>query len=373
MSLLFSEHVFHTARGEFRLANKTIVAPMCQYAADAGRATDWHLQHWAQMLNSGTGLFTIEATAVEPAGRISPGCLGLWDDDTAAALADTLHRARRWAPPVPVCIQLAHAGRKASSAVPWAGGQLLSPTDGGWPTVAPSALPHLPQEAAPRALSEADLDTLVKQFVQAARRADEMGIEAIELHAAHGYLMHEFLSPLSNQRSDAYGGSFDNRVRFPMRVFDAVRAVFGGVLGMRVSASDWVEGGWTPEETADLAVRLKGAGADYIHVSSGGVSPQQRIALGPEYQVPFARWVKQKSGLTTIAVGLITDPHQAEAILARGDADLIALARAYLYQPRWSWQAAAALGGTVSASPQYWRCLPAEAKTVFGSVSVGAR
>jgi 2,4-dienoyl-CoA reductase-like NADH-dependent reductase (Old Yellow Enzyme family) len=185
--------------------------------------------------------------------------------------------------------------------------------------------------------------------------------------------MHEFLSPLSNQRSDVYGGSFDNRVRLPMRVFDAVRAVFGGVLGMRVSASDWVEGGWTPEETADLAVRLKAAGADYIHVSSGGVSPQQRIALGPEYQVPFARLVKQKSGLTTIAVGLITDPHQAEAILARGDADLIALARAYLYHPRWNWQAAAALGGTVNASPQYWRCLPAEAKAVFGSVSVGAR
>jgi 2,4-dienoyl-CoA reductase-like NADH-dependent reductase (Old Yellow Enzyme family) len=357
MSLLFSEHVFQTPSGEFRLANKTIVAPMCQYAAESGRATDWHLQHWAQMLNSGTGLFTIEATAVEPAGRISPGCLGLWDDDTAAAMADALHRARRWAPPVPVCIQLAHAGRKASSAVPWAGGQLLSPNDGGWPTVAPSALPHLPQEAAPRALSEADLDTLVGQFVQAARRADAMGIEAIELHAAHGYLMHEFLSPLSNQRSDAFGGTFDNRVR----------------LGLRVSASDWVEGGWTPEETADLAVRLKAAGADYIHVSSGGVSPQQRIALGPEYQVPFARLVKQKSGLTTIAVGLITDAHQAEAILARGDADLIALARAYLYHPRWSWQAAAALGGTVDASPQYWRCLPAEAKTVFGSVSVGAR
>lgn len=373
MSLLFTEHVFQTPRGPLRLPNRTVVAPMCQYSSDAGRASDWHLQHWTQLLNSGTGLFTIEATAVEPEGRISPACLGLWDDDTAAAMADTLQRARRWAPPVAVCIQLAHAGRKASSAVPWAGGQLLTPSDGGWPTVAPSALPHLPQEAEPRALSEADLAGLVQRFVQAAQRADAMGIEAIELHAAHGYLLHEFLSPLSNQRSDAYGGSFDNRVRFPLQVFEAVRAAFGGVLGMRVSASDWVDGGWTPEETADLAVRLKAAGADYIHVSSGGVSPQQRIALGPEYQVPFARLVKQKSGLTTIAVGLITDPHQAEAILSRGDADLIALARAYLYQPRWSWQAAAALGGTVDASPQYWRCLPAEAKTVFGSVHVGAR
>lgn len=373
MSLLFSEHVFRTPRGDIRLPNRTVVAPMCQYSADSGCATDWHVQHWAQMLNSGTGLFTIEATAVEPAGRISPGCLGLWDDGTAAALANALHRARHWAPPVPVCIQLAHAGRKASSAVPWAGGQLLTPAHGGWPTVAPSALPHLPQEAAPRALTEADLAGLVRRFVQAAQRAEAMGIEAVELHAAHGYLLHQFLSPLSNHRSDAYGGSFDNRLRFPLQVFEAVRAAFGGVLGMRVSASDWVEGGWTPEETADLAVRLKAAGADFIHVSSGGVSAQQRIALGPEYQVPFARWVKQKSGLTTIAVGLITDPHQAEAILARGDADLIALARAYLYHPRWSWHAAAALGGTVEASPQYWRCLPPEAKTVFGPVSVGAR
>ncbi|MFM2075396.1 MAG: dehydrogenase [Pseudomonadota bacterium] len=373
MSRLFSEHVFRTPRGECRLSNRTVVAPMCQYAAESGRASDWHLQHWAQMLNSGTGLFIIEATAVEPAGRISTGCLGLWDDDTASAMANALHRARRWAPPVPVCIQLAHAGRKASSAVPWAGGQLLSPDEGGWPTVAPSALPHLPQERPPKALSEADLDDLVMRFVQAAQRAQDMGIEAVELHAAHGYLLHEFLSPLANRRNDAFGGSFDNRVRFPLRVFEAVRAAFGGVLGMRVSASDWVDGGWTPEETADLAVRLKAAGADYIHVSSGGVSPQQRIALGSEYQVPFARMVKHKSGLTTMAVGLITEPHQAEAILSRDDADLIALARAYLYQPRWSWQAAAALGGTVSASPQYWRCLPAEAKTVFGSVSVGAR
>ena len=221
MSLLFSPFTFDAPSGPLTLPNRIVVAPMCQYSADNGQATDWHLTHWTNMLNSGAGLFTIEATAVSAVGRISPGCLGLWDDATQAALADKLHRARRLAPNMPVCIQISHAGRKASSAAPWDGGMLIAPENGGWQTVAPSALPHLPQEAAPRALSEADLDTLVAQFVQAARRADAMGIEAIELHAAHGYLMHEFLSPLSNQRSDAHGGSFDNRVRFPLRVFDA--------------------------------------------------------------------------------------------------------------------------------------------------------
>ena len=210
-------------------------------------------------------------------------------------------------------------------------------------------------------------------FVLAARRAHRMGIEAVELHAAHGYLLHEFLSPIANQRSDAYGGSFDNRTRFVLELFAAVRQAFDGVLGLRLSASDWVEGGWDLAQSTELALRLKALGCDFIHMSSGGVSPQQKITLGPGYQVPFARAIRQASGMLTTAVGLITEPTQAEAILQAGDADLIALARAFLYQPRWGWQAAAALGGTLAATPAYWRCLPREAQAVFGRVSVGGR
>jgi 2,4-dienoyl-CoA reductase-like NADH-dependent reductase (Old Yellow Enzyme family) len=288
-------------------------------------------------------------------------------------LQDKLHRARKLAPQVPVCIQLAHAGRKASSAAPWQGGQLLSPEQGGWPTVGPSAVPHLAQEAAPHALDAQGLTRIKQAFVKAAQRADAMGIEAIELHGAHGYLLHQFLSPIANHRTDNYGGNFDNRTRFPMEVFEAVRAVYKGTLGMRISASDWVDNGWTPEETADFSLRLKLAGADFVHISSGGVAAQQKIALGPDYQVPFAKLVKQKTKMPTIAVGLITEPLQAENILVRGDADLIALARAFLYKPRWVWEAAAALNGKVQASPQYWRCMPREAQGIFESAHMGQR
>jgi 2,4-dienoyl-CoA reductase-like NADH-dependent reductase (Old Yellow Enzyme family) len=205
-----------------------------------------------------------------------------------------------------------------------------------------------------------------RDFVAAARRSADIGIEAIELHAAHGYLLHQFLSPLANQRSDAYGGSFENRIRLTLEVFDDVRSAFGGTLGVRISGTDWVEGGWSVEETAELACLLKARGAQFVHISSGGVSPQQKITLGPEYQVHLARAVRERSGLVTFAVGLITEPEQAEGVLARGDADLVALARAFLYQPRWGWQAAAALGGQVQARPAYWRCLPRQAQGVFG-------
>jgi len=355
------------------LANRAIVAPMCQYSADQGQATDWHLMHWGNMLNSGAAMFIIEATAVTPSGRITPLCLGLWDDVTAAALSDKLQRARKLAPKVPVCIQLAHAGRKASSATPWQGGQLLTPTQGGWQTEAPSSIPHLAQEAAPHELDTQGLANIKQAFAKAAERAEAMGIDAIELHGAHGYLLHQFLSPVANNRTDIYGGNFDNRTRFPMEVFQAVRAVFKGALGMRISASDWVEGGWTPEETADFSLRLKLAGADFVHISSGGVSAQQKIAIGPDYQVPFAKLVKQKAQLPTITVGLITEPQQAEDILTRGDADLIAMARAFLYKPRWVWEAAAALHGTVEASPQYWRCMPREAQGIFAAAHMGQR
>ncbi len=373
MSLLFSPITLPSPHGGLTLPNRIVVAPMCQYSAVDGCATDWHLMHWGNLLNSGAGLFTIEATAVLPEGRITPACLGLWDARTERALADTLQRARKLAPHTAVCIQLAHAGRKASSALPWAGAQLLSPAQGGWETFAPSALPHLPSEPPPTAMTLEHMAQVRDAFVQAAQRAARMGIEAVEIHSAHGYLLHEFLSPLANQRSDAYGGSFENRIRYPLELFAAVRQAFGGVLGLRLSASDWVEGGWDCEQSAEFAKRLKALGCDFIHVSSGGVSPMQKIAQGAGYQLPFARQIRQTSGLVTTAVGLITDPHQAEAIVQSGDADLVALARAVLYQPRWGWQAAAALGGEVQANPVYWRSLPREAQAVFGKVAVGVR
>jgi 2,4-dienoyl-CoA reductase-like NADH-dependent reductase (Old Yellow Enzyme family) len=371
MSLLFSPLHLPSPRGGLTLPNRIVVAPMCQFSAHNGEAGDWHLMHWGNLFNSGAAMFTIEATAVLPEGRISPNCLGLWDARTEAALADKLQRARQLAPPAPVCIQLAHAGRKASSAVPWQGGQLLPATQGGWETFGPSALPQLPSEPPPTELTLAHMAQIRDAFVAAAQRAARIGLEAVEIHGAHGYLLHEFLSPLANQRSDAYGGSFENRI--PLEVFAAVRAAFDGVLGLRVSASDWVEGGWDVAQSAEFAKRLKALGCDFIHVSSGGVSPQQKIALGAGYQVPMARAVRAASGMVTTAVGLITDANQAEAILQAGDADLIALARAFLYQPRWAWQAAAALGGEVVANPVYWRCLPHEAQAVFGKVSIGGR
>ena len=374
MSHLFSPLEFHPPRGTVALANRLVIAPMCQYSAEEGRPTDWHLMHWANLFNSGASFVIIEATAVSAEGRITPGCLGLWDERSAAALQDNLARARRIAPAMPVCLQVGHAGRKASSEVPWRGGMLIAPQDGGWTPLAPSALPHLPQEPAPAELTPEGLAKVRKDFVATARRAQAIGIDAIELHGAHGYLLHQFLSPLSNQRSDAYGGSFENRIRFVMEVFEAVREVFDGTLGIRLSGTDWVEGGWTIEESAELSRRIEAAGAQFVHMSSGGVSPLQKIAIGPEYQVHLARAVKAQTSLPTIAVGLITEPAQAEGVLQRGDADLVALARAFLYDPRWGWHAAAALQGQVQASPQYWRSLPKEAATVFGpNARIGMR
>jgi 2,4-dienoyl-CoA reductase-like NADH-dependent reductase (Old Yellow Enzyme family) len=355
------------------LANRIVVAPMCQYSASNGEATDWHLMHWGNLLNSGAGLFIIEATGVTPEGRITPACLGLWDDRTEAALKDKLNRARALAPSVPVFIQLAHAGRKASSATPWAGGQLLAKEQGGWEKLAPSAVPQLEGERLPHELSKTELKQLIDDFVIASQRAERVGVNGIELHGAHGYLLHQFLSPIANHRQDEYGGSFENRIRFPLELFAAVRAAYQGVLGIRISASDWIEGGWTPEETASFAQQLKPLGCNFVHISSGGISPKQQIAIGPKYQVPFAKLVKQQSGLPTMTVGLITDPHEAEAILQDGDADLIALARAFLYKPRWGWEAAAALDGQVIANERYWRCLPREAQAIFGNVKVGQR
>lgn len=369
-SILFSPY----ALGKLQLANRIAIAPMCQYSADNGEASDWHLIHLGNLSHSGAALLFLEATAVEPEGRISPQDLGLWSDATEAALARTLTAVRRYSA-MPIAIQLAHAGRKASSAVPWEGGQLIPPDQGGWQTVAPSALPHAPGEAPPLALDKAGMARIREAFAASARRAARIGLDAVEVHGAHGYLMHQFLSPLANARSDEYGGSLANRMRFPLEVFDAVREAFpsGKPVGIRVSASDWVEGGWDLPQTVEFAHALKARGCDFIHVSSGGVSPLQKIPLGPGYQVPFAEAIRRETGLPTIGVGLVTDPEHAEAIIAAGHADLVALARGVLYDPRWPWHAAARLGGQVTAPPQYWRSQPREAPNLFAGIHMGQR
>ena len=374
MSKLFTEFQLNSPRGQMTLANRMIVAPMCQYSSEDGLANDWHLTHWTNLMNSGAGAVIIEATGVTADGRITPNCLGIWNDAGEQAITERLKRARKLAPQGLVGLQLCHAGRKASSQVPWEGGALIPPASpGGWQTVAPSAVGHNPNEPVPKALDLAEMAAIKEAFAQAALRAERAGVDFIELHGAHGYLLHQFMSPLANLRTDAYGGSSANRMRFPIEVFAAVRAVYRGVLGIRVSASDWAQGGWTPEETIILAQALQAHDISYIHVSSGGVSYQQKINLGPGYQVSFAKQVKAATGIPTITVGLITEPQQAEDILQAGDADLIAFARAFLYKPRWGWKAAAALGGQVEAAQQYWRCLPREHQQVFKTLKIGQR
>jgi 2,4-dienoyl-CoA reductase-like NADH-dependent reductase (Old Yellow Enzyme family) len=356
------------------LPNRIIVSPMCQYSAEDGSATDWHLIHLGSLALGGAGLLFVEATAVEPIGRITPGCHGLYSDANQLALGRVVAAVRRHSP-VKLGIQLAHAGRKASSEVPWRGGMLIPPEQGGWRPVAPSAVPQHPQEPAPVALDRAGIARIRDAFVAAARRAVVLGFDALELHSAHGYLLHEFLSPISNQRDDEYGGTRENRMRFPLEVFEAVRVAWPAdkPLGVRISSTDWVDGGWDIEDSIMFARELKARGCDWIDCSGGGVSPQQKIPLGPGYQVPFARRIRAEVGIATIGVGLITDTKQAEAIVASGDADMVAMARAMLYDPRWAWHAAAALGGEVHAPEQYWRCAPREAGRIFGDTKLGMR
>ena len=371
MSLLFQP----LALGELKLANRIVIAPMCQYSADEGSAVDWHLIHLGHLALSGAGLMIVEATAVSAEARITPGDLGLYSDANEAALARTLEAIRKYSP-MPLGIQLAHAGRKASSRRPWEGGaQIRSDAPGGWTAVAPSAVPHSPDEQAPAALDRAGMAKARADFVATARRAERLGFEAVEVHGAHGYLLHQFLSPIANHRDDEYGGSLENRMRFPLEVFDAVRAAVSPKIPvwMRLSATDWVEGAWDIEQTVVMAQALEKRGAAATHVSSGGVSPQQAIKLGPGYQVSFARAVKQATSTPVIAVGLITEPEQAEAILESGEADAIAIARAALYDPRWPWHAAAKLGAQVSAPHQYWRSQPREFKDLFSGVKMGQR
>lgn len=363
MSKLFSPY----SLGSLELSNRIVIAPMCQYSAVDGLPTDWHMIHLGNLALSGAALLILEATAVVPEGRISPDDLGLWSDEHAKALEPVVAAIRRHSP-IKLGVQLAHAGRKASSAVPWEGGGNI-PLDQprGWQTEAPSAVPHADGDTVPLALDAAGLARMKDAFVAAARRAHALGLDAIELHGAHGYLLHQFLSPLANHRDDDYGGSLENRMRYPLEVFAAVRAAVPSMtVGMRISASDWVEGGWDLEQSVRLAQELARLRCDFIHVSSGGVSPHQQIALGAGYQIAFAERIKEETGLPTIGVGLITEAQHAETILQKGQADLIGLARAMLFDPRWPWHAAAELGDQVFAPPQYLRSQPREYKTLFG-------
>ena len=361
--------------GNLRLANRIIIAPMCQYSAHEGTPGDWHLIHLGHLSLSGASLMILEATAVSPEARISPGDLGLYSDDNERGIARVL-TAIRANSPIAIGIQLGHAGRKASSRAPWEGGAQIRPDEpGGWKAVAPSALPHSPTEDAPHALDAAGLQRVRDEFAAAAHRAARLGFDGIEVHAAHGYLLHQFLSPLANRREDEYGGSLENRMRFPLEVFSTVREAFPAdkPVWARVSATDWVPDGWDIEGTIALAQALQERGCAAIHVSSGGVSPQQAIKLGPGYQVPYAQRVKSEVAMPTIAVGLITEPEQAEAIIAGGQADAVSLARAMLYDPRWPWHAAARLGAQVDAPKQYWRSQPREYAELFRSAAFGAR
>ena len=371
MSILFSPFKLRS----LVTSNRIVVSPMCQYSSENGQANAWHMIHLGNLALSGAGILFIEATAVESVGRITPGCLGLWDDATESALEPVLAAIRRHSP-VRVVQQLAHAGRKASSEVPWRGGQLIPVASGGWVPQGPSAVEYKQGEQPPLALDAAGLRRVRDAFVNSAKRAARLGVDGIELHSAHGYLLHQFLSPISNRRTDEYGGSLVNRLRFPLEVFDAVREVFPAdkPVGVRVSATDWVEGGWNVEQTIAFIQELKKRDVDWVDVSSGGISPLQKIALGPGYQVPFAQAVKEATGVNTMAVGLITDAHQAEEIVASGKADLVAFARAMLYDPRWPWHAAAQLGATIEgAPPQYWRAPPHGQTALFAHASFGAR
>ena len=355
--------------GGLRLTNRIVIAPMCQYSAEDGRMTDWHLIHLGQLALSGAGLLTIEASAVEPEGRITWADVGLYDDATEAAMKTVVDGIRRWSD-MPIAIQLGHAGRKASCNRPWEDGKQLPPTDArGWQTVSASAVPFHGHDNPPVALDDAGLARVRDAFAEAARRAARLGLDAVQLHGAHGYLLHQFLSPLSNRREDAYGGSLENRMRFPLEVFDAVRAAFPAdrPVTMRLSGTDWVEGGWDVAQSIAFAQALEARGCAAIHVSSGGLHPDQQIPTGPGYQVPAARAIRQAIGIPVVAVGLITEYEQAEAIVGTGDADLVALARTILYDPRWPWHAAAALGGQVKAPPQYLRSQPRRYKDLFAA------
>ncbi len=337
--------------GGVTLPNRIVVSPMCQYSAVDGSAQPWHQVHYGMLAMSGAGLLCLEATHVEREGRITQGCLGLYSDENEAALKPVIDWVRGWMPGVKLGVQLAHAGRKASAQRPWKGGGPLTQADAPdlpWTTCGPSALAYDPAAKwhTPVALDAVGLKRVKQAFVEAAERSLRLGFDVVELHGAHGYLLSQFLSPLSNQRSDEYGGTADKRRRFPLEVFEAVRRVWPAdkALGMRLSAVEWVEGGVTIEDTIETARQLKALGCDFVDVSSGGNAAGQKITLGPGYHVPFSARVRREAGIKTWAVGLITEPEQAERIIASGEADCTAHARPFLLDPRWAWNAARTLG-----------------------------
>ena len=346
------------AIGPMTLANRVTVAPMCQYSAVDGSMNDWHLQHLGSLALSGASMLVIEATGVTPEGRITHGCTGLYSDANEAAMKRVVDFIRTVSP-IRLGIQLAHAGRKASAQRPWEGrGPLMG--DDEWLTVAPSAVPLAAGWHTPRALDRAGMSSVRDAFVSAAKRSLRLGLDFVELHSTHGYLLSEFLSPLSNRREDDYGGSVENRMRFPLEVVRAVREAWprDRALGAKISGTDFAEGGWTGDDAVVYARELKRAGCDYVTVSGGGVVLDAKVPAGPGYQVPYAERVRRESGITTGAVGLISDARQAEEIVASGRADFVSLARAMLFDPRWPWHAAAALGADVKYPPQYERAHP---------------
>jgi 2,4-dienoyl-CoA reductase-like NADH-dependent reductase (Old Yellow Enzyme family) len=341
------------------LANRIVVSPMCQYSADDGVGNDWHMTHLGLLANSGASLVVVEATHVERRGRITHGCLGLYSDACEAALERIVYHCRHIGT-AKLAIQLAHAGRKASSQRPWEGAKALPEVEDSWPTIAPSALPFGPGWHTPRAMTEDDMARVSAAFTDAAKRALRVGFDAIELHFAHGYLLHSFVSPLSNKRNDAYGGSFDGRMKFPLEVVRSVRAAvpYGVPLGARISGTDWVEGGLTADDAVAMGQALKAAGIDYIDVSSANITPESRWPSEPGFNVPIAERVRRESGVAVRAVGMIAGARQAEAIVAEGKADMVAMARAFLDDPHWGWHAAETLGAEVARPPQYARAAP---------------
>lgn len=351
MSLLFQPLTIRN----IQLKNRIAVSPMCEYSSTDGFANDWHLVHLGSRAVGGAGLIIVEATAVSPEGRISPCDLGIWKDEHIDFLKriTTFIKAQGSVPG----IQLAHAGRKASHQVPWKGNKSLTAEEGAWQTIAPSAIPHTIGEPLPKAMTTEDTGQLKNDFSEATKRALEAGFKVIEIHAAHGYLFNEFLSPLSNFRTDKYGGSFENRIRLLLEIAVDTRKIIGETLPLfvRISATDWVSGGWTEEDSLQLAAKLKDAGVDLIDCSSGGNSPEQKIPLVPMYQVPFAEKIKREASVLTGAVGLITTATEAENILVNGQADLIILARQFLRDPYFPLHAAKELGDEVAWPVQYDR------------------
>lgn len=357
---MVSSHLFTPIRlGGVDMPNRIAVSAMCQYSATDGCATDWHMIHLGGLAMSGAGLLVLEATAVEQAGRITHGCLGLYSDVNEAALAPVIAACRQHGQ-ARLGIQLAHAGRKGSAQRPWEGGRALGPNEAPWETFAPSSLSHGEGWHTPTEMTRADMERVRDAHVAAAHRAERLGFDLVEVHAAHGYLLHEFLSPIANQREDAFGGSLENRMRFPLEVVKAVRAVWPThrALGIRITGSDWVEGGITLDEAATFAIRLKAAGVDFACVSSGAVNATAIPKVEPGYQVPFAAHVRARAGLPVRAVGMITTPEQAETIIAEGQADMVALARGFLDNPRWGFHAAQTLGIEIPYPAQYERAAP---------------